>query len=204
MSSWRAPTVAAIVLAVVGATAVAHAESPSDPPAEVITVTPAPHVSTPRPVHSPSSNGQAMTQTVALTINGGDLELQSDAATVVLHSAESGTKWIGDLPPVRVVDARGTLEGWTVEWTVDSLEVDGQPRRGTVRVTPADPVVVAGGEDGLQAGREAVARRQGRVLFSADANHGGGTYEAGGQVTVRLPGSVHPEAVVVHLSFSVA
>jgi len=145
-----------------------------------------------------------MTQTVALTINGGDLSLESDAATVVLHPAGSRTEWIGDLPPVRVIDARGTLEGWAVEWTVGSLEVDGQPRRGTVRVTPAAPVVVAGGSDGLQAGREAAARRQGRVLFSADADHGGGTYEAGGQVTVRLPASVHPEDVVVHLAFSVA
>jgi hypothetical protein len=144
-----------------------------------------------------------MTQTVALTINGGDLELEPDAATVVLHPSGSSTQWIGDLPPVRVVDARGTLEGWAVEWTVSTLEVDGQPRRGTVRVTPGAPVVVAGGEEGLRAGREPLARRRGRVLFEADADHGGGTYEAGGRVTVRLPSSVQPDDVVVHLSFSV-
>lgn len=155
------------------------------------------------------SGGQAVSQTIQLTIVGGDLSLASDHATVTLTPvAGSHDDWVGTLPPVRVVDARGTGAGWTVRWTVTGVDVRGEgPARrvpaAKVRLEPGAPVVVAGLPDGLAAGQPGPATRHGRTLFGAARGTGGGTYEAGGVVTMRLPRSVDAGAVVVDLAFTV-
>lgn len=60
---------------------------------------------------------------------------------------------------------------------------------------PGAPVVAAG--------QPGPATRHGRTLFGAARGTGGGTYEAGGVVTMRLPRSVDAGAVVVDLAFTV-
>jgi hypothetical protein len=156
----------------------------------------------------PSSGGsQSVTQVVTLSIVGGPLELATEQATVVLERV-SGSKadWVGTLPPVRVVDARGTHEGWEVRWAVGGVGVESFKRShvpaAKVQLEPSDPVVVAGLPDGLAAGKPGPAVPKGRVLFSAAPGSGGGTYEAGGTVTLRLPSSVDASAVTVHLTFT--
>ncbi len=155
------------------------------------------------------AGGQSVTQTIQLTIIGGDLALASDHATVTLERvAGSHDDWVGTLPPVRVVDARGTGAGWTVRWTVTGVDVQGEGRpshvpAAKVRLEPGAPAVVAGLPDGLAAGRPGPATRHGRTLFSAAAGTGGGTYEAGGVVTMRLPHSIDADSVVVDLAFTV-
>jgi hypothetical protein len=161
------------------------------------------------PSNPAGSRGQSVTQTIQLTIIGGELSLASDHATVTLERvAGSHHDWVGTLPPVRVVDARGTGAGWTVRWTVADIDVQGEgpAHRVTtakVRLEPGAPVVVAGLPDGIAAGRPGPATRHGRTLFSAARGTGGGTYEAGGVVTMRLPHSVDAESVVVDLAFTV-
>jgi hypothetical protein len=158
--------------------------------------------------NAPSAS-QSVTETVQLTIIGGDLELVTPSATVALAEVPgSAREWVGTLPPLRVIDARGTGAGWTVSWAVADIEVAGSSRTerlhgATVRVTPGRPVVVDGLPDGLSAGRPHTARPGGRTLFSAAPDTGGGTYEAGGKISVRLPASVEAQQVVVSLSFSV-
>jgi hypothetical protein len=192
-------------------------------PVEVIEATPAPApverldppVVTQHPIDegtvptaaraSRSAAETVVAQTVQLTIVGGPLELLTTEAIVVLEPvAGSERDWVGVLPPVRVVDARGTHEGWDVRWTVAAvaLQPGGAPATGAkVRLEPSAPVVVAGVEDGVVAGKAATARRSGRTLLAAAEGAGGGTYEAGATVRVRLPASVDASAVTVHLAF---
>jgi len=158
--------------------------------------------------HARSTQGQTIVQEVQLAVIGGPIELVTTSAAVTLERVP-GTRsdWAGVLPPVRIVDARGTHEGWDVRWTVDSLEVgaaDGRVPTAKVQVEPGTPVVVAGVADGLEAGKAGPAVRHGRTLFRAAEGGGGGTYEAGGSVRLRLPRSVDVETVIVHLSFHLA
>lgn len=147
---------------------------------------------------------RSMTQTVQLTIVGGPLELATTEATVALERV-SDRDWVGVLPPVRVVDARGTHEGWDVRWSVVTVETDAGPVAGNrLRLAPSPPAVVAGLAEGLEAGSPGPARPHGRTLFSADPGSGGGTYEAGAAVSLRLPASIDATSVVVHLGFSLA
>jgi len=145
-----------------------------------------------------SGNGgsQSVVEVVQLTVIGGELELVTDHATITLERvAGSSRDWVGTLPPVRVIDARGTHEGWTVRWAVAELSFANASRR--VRLQAEEPTVVAGVPDGLVAG-------QGRTLFGAKKGYGGGTYEAGATVSLRLPPSADVDEVVVELSFSLA
>lgn len=150
----------------------------------------------------------AVTEVIQLTIIGGELELVTPTATVTLERVlGSEVIWTGTLPPVRVVDARGTHEGWDVRWTVTGLDVEatgtaGRAPHAKVRVEPATPVVADGTPDGLVTGRAGPGVRAGRTLFRAAPGSGGGTYEAGGAISVRLPSSVDADRVVVRLAFA--
>jgi hypothetical protein len=147
---------------------------------------------------------QSVVQTIELTVVGGALDLVDETASVRLTRVPgTDRRWTGELPPVRVIDARGTHAGWTVRWRVADASVDGATRR--VRVDPGDPVVVAGLPEGLHAGSAGPAGSwRGRTLFEARRGYGGGTYEAGGTVTLRLPRAVDADEIVVELAFSVA
>lgn len=151
--------------------------------------------------------GQSVSQTIQLTIVGGSLELAVDAATVTLaRMPGSHNDWTGTLPPVRVVDARGTHEGWNVRWTVASLDVVGATSSShapdaRVHLEPGEPVVIAGTPDGLTSGKPSPAVRYGRTLFAAAPGSGGGTYEAGGTLSVRLPDNLDADSIVVELAF---
>lgn len=233
VGSWRAVLAAtATAVAATGALAVVvdAAPAPGSRAATVATAHPAPAshlsaVAAPLPavtehavdpavlaaVHSSAAatGGQSVTETIQLTIIGGELSLASDHATVTLERVEGGhDDWVGTLPPVRVVDARGTGAGWVVRWTVTGLDVAGARRAShvpaaKVHLQPGTPVVVAGLPDGIAAGRPGPATQHGRTLFSAEPGTGGGTYEAGGTVTLRLPRSIDADSVVVDLAFAV-
>ena len=147
--------------------------------------------------HSSSSDeSQTVVEVIELTVIGGELELVTDHATVTLQRVPGSSRnWVGVLPPVRVIDARGTHEGWAVRWDVVDLTVP--HASGRVRVVGDDPTMVAGLADGLYGSR-------GRTLFGALHGYGGGTYEAGATVTLQLPPKVDADQVVVELSFSLA
>jgi hypothetical protein len=147
---------------------------------------------------------QSVAEVIQLSVIGGPLELVTSEATVTLERVSGSDRdWTAALPPVRVIDARGTHDGWAVSWTVSA--VDGvQVNRAKVKLEPGAPAVVAGTPDGLAAGKGGPAVRKGRILFNALSGSGGGTYEAGGTVSLRLPGNLDAESVVVHLAFTIA
>ena len=202
-----------------GGVAVVHAHGSPTAARTVVIAAPPEHPATtatqqhvgPVPSVAPSAHlsaeGQAVTQVVQVAVIGGPLELASDQATVVLERVPgSKADWVGTLPPVRVVDARGTHEGWDVRWAVGGVDVDSPTPNhvpaAKVHLEPGEPVVVAGLPDGLAAGKGGPGVPKGRVLFSAEPGSGGGTYEAGGTVSVRLPSSVDASAVTVRLTFT--
>lgn len=153
--------------------------------------------------------GQSVTEVIQLTIIGGELSLVTDHASVTLQRVPGSDRdWTGALPAVRVIDARGTFAGWDVEWMLTSLDVQGAAIHGQVpdakvRVDPAAPAVVDGTPDGLAAGKSGPAVHKGRTLFSAAVGSGGGTYEAGATVSIRLPEHIDADSIVVELAFSV-
>lgn len=157
---------------------------------------------------APSGGGGTVTQTIRVAVLGGSLELLTQKLTVPLAPVPGSDRvWHATLPPVRVVDARGTHEGWTVRWFVETVEIQGvstgavPPAR--VVVEPAPPVVVAGAADGLRAGRPAHGLQRGSVLFAADPGSGGGTYEGGGSVSLRLPAGHDVDGITVKLAFKI-
>lgn len=158
---------------------------------------------------SPSEHvGQSVIETIQLSIIGGDLQLVTDHTSVTLERVSGTTSdWTGTLPPVRVVDATGSGAGWDVRWMVSSLDVEtnGKPSDvpdAKVQLEPGAPVVVAGLADGIVAGKGGPAVKTGRTLFNAQPDSGGGTYEAGGTILVRLPTSIDATSVAVELGFS--
>ncbi|MGQ0433198.1 MAG: hypothetical protein ACT452_12415 [Microthrixaceae bacterium] len=234
MTRWRA-IVAATAVAVITTTGVAAAVSePAPPGAAPIEVTGAPTtpMASPAEVSAPSlpsvtqhalgaevvgaaqarpvpAAEAAVTEVIQLEIIGGELVLATPSATVTLERVlGSDVTWTGILPSVRVVDARGTHEGWDVRWTVTGLDVAAtstavRAPHARVRLDPAAPVVVDGTPDGLLTGRAGPGVRAGRTLFGAAPGSGGGTYEAGGAISVRLPSSIDADRVVVQLAFAV-
>jgi hypothetical protein len=135
----------------------AASSSPGTAPVEVVRPSTHPRerasLQAPRP-----SSGSKLEQTVQLTIDGGELDLQMTAARVQLTRVNgSDHEWSGALPAVRVVDARGTLEGWEVRWRLHSVVVDSRGPVGlqvlaaTVEVQPGPTVVVEGDPQGVYA-----------------------------------------------------
>lgn len=158
-----------------------------------------------KPAHH---GGQSVTEIIQLTIIGGDLQLVTDHASVILERVP-GTRgdWAGTLPPVRVIDATGSGAGWEVRWVLSSLTVQtastpSHVADAEVRLEPGAPVVVAGLPEGIAAGNGGSPAPQGRTLFAAEPGAGGGTYEAGGTVSLHLPRRIDATRVVVDLAFS--
>ena len=96
---------------------------------------------------------------------------------------------VGELPPVRVVDARGTLAGWRLTATlVDEPDLaSGVPGARGPLLVPTSPQVVYGERAGLSPGPAGhLEVEESITLLRAREGRGGGTFEAG--AALRLPG----------------
>ncbi len=118
---------------------------------------------------------------------GGALEVVPGSIVAVLGGRDRRPET--SVGPIRVIDPRGTLEGWSLRVRVTE-EVD---REGRLQVRPGQPVVVDGDSAGLVQGRPGVVSDdRWSTLMSARAGHGGGTYQV--SFTIRAwegePGSV--------------
>ena len=183
-------------------------EPPDGPPGAPDEPSPPPSAPT-----EPSDDVVAsLSQTVEFELRPGPLEIEPGEVTLVLKPRPaSGVSrhYVGELPPVRVVDATGSLAGW--EATARIVEVvahDGQDVQpvpeATIRFHPHRPQVVYGSERGLRRGNTTVfAGDSPRPFFSAVEGQGGGTYEAGAFLDARLPRWTRAESVTVTLRFAV-
>lgn len=116
------------------------------------------------------------TQTISVSVRGASLSVLPSRAVVPLAANGRGQA------DIDVIDARGTLSGWTLKATVDAAS------RVQVHVRPSAPVPVTGEPDGLKAGRPAnVHSGEVATLGSAAPGGGGGTYRV--SVDVQANGS---------------
>lgn len=113
----------------------------------------------------------------------------------------------GDLAPVTVVDARGSLVGWHA--TVSLQAVVGLAGDGAARtrlcVDPGTPTMVAGNPNDVVRGDHRACGRLGDPipLFFAAPNGGGGTYRDTAHLTLVVPGDLHPDQVTASLAVAV-
>lgn len=167
---------------------------PGPPP---VVPPPAPAVGPPSapPVRPPSERdvtgpGGSLTQTIQVTVIGGPLYLPEDRLSVDLVPARPGAaRLAGVLPPVEVVDARGTHAGWELRWAVDEawlLTPAGRVPVSHQRVTvePGVPEAVHGEPHGLRAGPTCPGAG---LLATAAPGAGAGTYAVGATVSVDVP-----------------
>jgi hypothetical protein len=99
--------------------------------------------------------------------------------TVVLDRVGASRHYQGALPPVTVVDGRGTLVGWTATLTYPA---NGQ-RGDVLAVRPTTPSVIDGEPRAIVAARRfLLSPGDSHALFRAPSGGGGGTYAAGATV----------------------
>jgi hypothetical protein len=146
-------------------------------------------------VRATGATSTVASQVVRLEVVGGGLTIDHDRATVTLAPTDDPRVWSSPLPPVRIVDARGTFDGWRARWRATSLTAGGRRVAGNVTVDTAVAVV-----DGLAGGLD---DGHGRTLAAARPGWGAGTYEVTGRVTVRLAASAGNAGTVVELGYEI-
>jgi hypothetical protein len=114
----------------------------------------------------------ATAQTLQVGIRGGILRVMPAVSSIAL--TRHGGRLHGDLPPVTVTDARGTLAGWTVHAIATSVAPH------PTLIDPL-PIVAITGVEG-QAGAGCTTRldttgTSGAALASAPPGGGGGEFE---------------------------
>jgi hypothetical protein len=169
---------------------------------------------TPGPAQAPSSNdaiaGQTapvnvvgaagaasgdLSQTLSVSVLPGSLTVSptSDSATFSRSGNAGGQAFRGDLAPVKVVDARGSLVGWNASISLQS--VDGlstaQLAGAQLCATPDTPTVVAGNPGDARAATPSCGRFGEPVsVFFAPAGGGGGTFADTAVLTLGLPAGI--------------
>jgi hypothetical protein len=191
-----------------GAHAVEAAVAPARSDAPSVVVTPPSPPPSAVPERESGVASPARQQRLELAIDGGDLVISPSEARVVLRRVPGSDRlWMGELAPVRVVDARGVPDGWAVRWSVRAVHADGaEIEKGPglrVEVTPSEPDVICCGQESVHAGDPRPAHPHGRVLFRADTGTGGGTFQIGASVRTALPPSLDPDQLAVTLSFAI-
>lgn len=192
-----------------GRSEAAHAARPAPQPLPPVSEHPLPpHVSSGASGSAAESTAGPLVQVIQVQVHGGGLTLATNQVTVTLERAPGSHRdWVGTLPAVEVIDARGTHSGWRLRWSAATLELTDSPKAAhvplsKVHLEPGTPIVVAGERAGVVAGKPGPAVHPGRLLMEAAPGFGGGTYAIAGTISVRLPTSVEAERVSVTLSFT--
>jgi hypothetical protein len=135
--------------------------------------------------------GAVTQQTVSIGVRGAGISVSPARVELTLLPTGDGTAR-AELPRLTVIDARGTLAGWTVSVTPSFAG------NRALQLRPSTPTPIDGLADGLRAGP---ATRSGsgvaRPLAVAAAGEGGGAFAVGGSITLRADA---PVTVVVDLA----
>lgn len=159
------------------------------------------------------SDGSSMSlhQIISVSIQPGPLTVSPGSEQVPFTNmgplAHTIPLYGGDLAPVTVVDARGSLAGWSA--TVSLQSVVGLAGAGAARtrlcVDPGTPTMVAGNpNDVVRSAHRACGRVGDPIsLFEAAPGGGGGTYQDTAHLTLIVPGDIHPNQVTASLAVAV-
>lgn len=152
---------------------------------------------------------QSAEQMLVLEIQPGALSITPATESISFtpaHGNGNNGRMVGSLSTVTVVDARGSLVGWTA--TVSLQSVDGLSAADLANaklcVKPDAPTVVAGNPPEVKAGRNACGRAgDALTLLYAPPNGGGGTFSDTGNLTLSLPGAPVAGPVTATLAVTV-
>jgi hypothetical protein len=155
---------------------------------------------TPASVQAPASNDGDLSQTLTASVRPGFLTINPTAGSVrpwadsVTFSHDGnghGGPYRGTLPPVRVADARGSLDGWDA--TVSLQGIDGlsasQLAGALLCINPRRPAIVAGNPGEVRSAKNSCGGvgEPVSVLF-APPGGGGGTFTDTASLKLRFPG----------------
>jgi len=137
-------------------------------------------------------------QTLGVAIHGSTMSVSPTTATIKLSRSGSSKIYVGVLPTVTVVDARGSLAGWTAT-VAPTTGLSG----ADLFVLPNQPVVIAGNEGEVQpAGAGMATPASPAELMRASAEGGGGTFTVDVAVELMVPVPL-ADAVTVGVAIAV-
>jgi hypothetical protein len=155
----------------------------------------------------PSS--ESLTQTIGVSVLPGPLTVSPTSNSVTLtrngkgHGA--GEPYRGELPLVKVVDARGSLVGWNASVSLQGISgVSGSQLAGAqLCVSPNTPTVVAGIPTEVRSAQSSCGALGDAVsLFFAPPEGGGGTFTDTAGLKLVVPESA-PGQLTASLAISI-
>jgi hypothetical protein len=169
---------------------------------------PAASPSTSAPAQASASNDGGLSQTLAVPVLPGSLTISptADSVTFSPQGNGQGGAYLGTLPLVRVVDARGSLVGWDASVSlqgVDELSAS-QLASAQLCVNPDAPTTVAGNPGEVRAATQSCGGVGGPVsVFFAPASGGGGTFTDTAALTLRIPAGGAPNPMTATLAITI-
>jgi hypothetical protein len=164
--------------------------------------TPAPAAGTSPVVPTASSPTD---QVIDVSVLAGHLTISPPSTSLTLRPRGHSATFVGDLPPVRVVDGRGSLAGWTATITVGVVgQGPAMPSGAEVCVEPFVPTVVAGRRGEVRkAPHSCGAPATPLDLFRAEPGGGGGAFDDSARVSVVWPEAPEPVQLTISCTFRV-
>ena len=154
-----------------------------------------------------ASDGSSMSagQTIAVSILPGPLTVSPSSQSIAFSGDHGGTD-VGELAAVTVVDARGSLVGWTATvalWSVSGLDAS-QLAHARLCVSPDAVDVVAGNPPEVRSATGSCGTLGDPLaVFFAPPNGGGGTFSDTAGLTLQLPAGLGSDRVTASVAVAV-
>ncbi len=168
-------------------------DAPGDHTAALTTTGPAQVVNVPS---TASGSGGGVQQTLNVAVLPGPLTVEPPTESVSLSQVRpfglGEPFYLGELSPITVVDARGSLVGWRATVSLQAIPgLDAQQlAQAELCAAPRPPTMVAGNPDDVVRGAPRSCAGSGRPIpvFFAAPGGGGGTYSDSAGLELIVPG----------------
>ncbi len=159
----------------------------------------------------PGASEGSVQQTIAVSILPGPLTVSPATETVALSQLRGFNRGLpfyrGQLSPVTVVDARGSLVGWRASVSLQGVAgaTAAQLARARLCASAHTPTMVAGNPNDVVRGVPPSCAGVGGTVsvFFAAPQGGGGTYSDTADLTLLVPGGTLPAQVTASLAVAV-
>ena len=137
----------------------------------------------------------------------GPMTVSPGSESIAFSRAQGqGGPYSGQLAPVTVVDARGSLVGWDATVSLQSVSGvrEGDAANARLCVAPDAVTVVAGNPPEVRSGNMTCGNAGDPLrVFYAPPNGGGGTFSDTATLTLRLPNGAGSNQVTASLAVAV-
>ena len=148
-------------------------------------------------VSSGGSTGDVAAQVIAVPVRPGSMTITPGLVRVTLRRGPGHTL-TADLPQVTIIDARGSLAGWTATVAISASVPT------SAELVPAPPVAVTGIQGEVRGGPPVpITPGQAAVLAQAGVGGGGGRFVTTGSIRVPSGRSLSP-GTVLELEISIS